>query len=237
MDSLKKTTEQRINELHEGLNKLLHTGIDMALEIGQLLTEKKAELKHGEFGQWIRDNLTFTDRTARNYMTLWENKDKALQASNLSEAYKMLSEPKTENVSDFDILIQLMDHEIYLIKVCCRYMENDFKKGMPYYIPDPENDYNEYLNKHLDESRKEFKDLDNEDKTLDQRINKCQQIITTGELIMRKCGEITIWYERLMGMWMVLDPPVKSKLNKETVKRCKLFAGTSEEMMESVIKN
>lgn len=74
----------------------------MALEIGQLLTEKKAELKHGEFGKWITDNLAFTDRTARNYMRLYENKDKILQSGSISEAYQMLEAPKTETVSDLE---------------------------------------------------------------------------------------------------------------------------------------
>jgi hypothetical protein len=85
---LDTTTAQKINELHQGLTVLLHQGIEKAIEIGELLTLKKAELKHGEFGAWIKDNLVFTDRSARNYMRLYDNRDKVLEAGNISEAYK-----------------------------------------------------------------------------------------------------------------------------------------------------
>ena len=72
MNDLSGTTEQRINSLHEGLKALLQRGIEQALEIGKLLTEKKSELKHGQLGQWIRDNLIFSERTAQRYMNLFE---------------------------------------------------------------------------------------------------------------------------------------------------------------------
>lgn len=101
MNELTTTTAQQINTLHEGLMNLLHQGIETAIRIGELLTLKKAELKHGEFGQWIADNLVFSDRTARNYMRLFENKEVALNSGNITEAYKMLSEGKTETVSVF----------------------------------------------------------------------------------------------------------------------------------------
>lgn len=103
MNELSITTEQRINDLHKGIESLLHQGIEKAIEIGQLLSAKKEELNHGEFGTWIKDNLVFTDRTARNYMKLFENKDMVLKAGNISEAYKMLESPKTETVSDLNI--------------------------------------------------------------------------------------------------------------------------------------
>ncbi len=102
MNDLTTTTAHEINTLHEGLLGLLSQGIEKAVRIGELLTAKKAELKHGEFIPWIKENLVFTDRTARNYMTLFENKDKALEAGNVTEAYKMLAEHKTEIISDLD---------------------------------------------------------------------------------------------------------------------------------------
>jgi len=117
---LSTTTEQRINDLHKGIESLLHQGIEKAIEIGQLLTEKKTELKHGEFGTWIKDNLVFTDRTARNYMKLFDNKDKVLEAGNISEAYKMLEVPKTETVSDFSEITffdDLLEDEAIIKKI------------------------------------------------------------------------------------------------------------------------
>ena len=80
---------------------LMQRGIEQALEIGKLLTEKKSELKHGQLGQWIRDNLIFSERTAQRYMNLFDNRSKIEGADNISEAYKMLSE-KNDNVSHLE---------------------------------------------------------------------------------------------------------------------------------------
>jgi len=71
------------------------------LEIGKLLTEKKSELKHGELGAWIRNNLIFSERTAQRYMSLFDNRSKIGEADNISEAYKMLAE-KSDTVTDLD---------------------------------------------------------------------------------------------------------------------------------------
>ncbi len=98
MNQLSGTTEQRINSLHESLKALMQRGIEQALEIGRLLTEKKSKLKHGELGPWIQANLIFSVRTAQRYINLFENRSKIEGADNISEAYKMLSE-KNDNVS------------------------------------------------------------------------------------------------------------------------------------------
>ena len=94
------TTANQINILHSELIGMLTKSLHKAAEIGRLLTEKKGELRHGEFTNWIRDNLTFTDRTARNYIRLFDNREKIAGATTISDAYKMLQPPKTETVSD-----------------------------------------------------------------------------------------------------------------------------------------
>lgn len=120
MNKLDTTTAQKINALHNDIESLLNQGINKAIEIGELLTAKKTELPHGEFGKWITDNLIFSDRTARNYMRLFENKDKALTAGNISEAYKMLAEPKTETVSDLEPLQEPGKKLIKIADVICK---------------------------------------------------------------------------------------------------------------------
>lgn len=101
MKILKSISATEINSLHVELLGMLHTSIQKAIEIGELLTLKKAELQHGEWGKWIGENLIFSDRTARNYMNIYENKERAIQAGSITEAYRMLSTPKTETVSIF----------------------------------------------------------------------------------------------------------------------------------------
>lgn len=115
MNELITRSEEKINTLHNEIAGLLHEGIEKAIEIGELLTAKKKELQHGEFGTWIKDNLIFTDRTARNYMRLFENKLKVLEAGNISGAYKILEAFKTETVSDFTHVEFLLHELIYHI--------------------------------------------------------------------------------------------------------------------------
>lgn len=95
------TTAQQINTLHEGLESLMHQGIEMAFQIGELLTVTKQELPHGEFGTWIAENLTFNARTAQRYMKLFENKEELQNCGTISEAYRMLGDGKNDTVSDF----------------------------------------------------------------------------------------------------------------------------------------
>jgi|JFJP01.1.fsa_nt_gi hypothetical protein len=126
MNQIEKNTVEKINSLHGDIYSLLKNSIDKAIEIGELLITKKSELPHGEFGQWIKDNLIFTDRTARNYMRVFENKDKALGAGNLSEAYKMLEAPKTETFSDLPYIGKYSDFDHKLALQDDSYMERYF---------------------------------------------------------------------------------------------------------------
>ncbi len=94
-----------ITRLHEELAGHLRTSLALAIRIGQLLTEQKAALPHGDFSQWVQEHLPFTDRTARNYMRLYERRDRleTETVSDLSEAYRLLREPK---------LLPLWEHDL-----------------------------------------------------------------------------------------------------------------------------
>ena len=101
MGQLQPITASRINELHSELTGLLNKSVTLAIEIGKMLTEKKAELSHGEFAPWIRGNLDFGERTVQRYMKLYEHKDKVLKAGSVTDAYRMLAEPKTDTCVAF----------------------------------------------------------------------------------------------------------------------------------------
>ncbi len=88
----------QILELHEGIFIKLQRSVRDALLIGELLEKKKREVKHGNFQNWIRDNLPgFTDRTARNYQRLYEHrheiKERLGETASISDAYKLLNAP------------------------------------------------------------------------------------------------------------------------------------------------
>lgn len=82
-----------ITNLHGEIAMCLKIGMEKAIRIGELLTEQKGKLGHGYFGLWIANKLPFTDRTARNYMKVYAERDrlKTETISVLTDAYKLLA--------------------------------------------------------------------------------------------------------------------------------------------------
>ena len=66
------------------------------LEAGRLLTEQKAELEHGEWLPWLKENVRVNVRTAQRYMNLHENRNRLKNdsVSHLLEAYDKLVKSK-----------------------------------------------------------------------------------------------------------------------------------------------
>lgn len=93
---------QEIIALHNGILRNLRESLDMAIQLGGLLTEVKSELKHGEFGDWLKSTMPFVPRTARNYMKLWRNRDelKRKMVSDLTSAYRLLEQPRRKCAPD-----------------------------------------------------------------------------------------------------------------------------------------
>jgi len=107
MANIEKSRKEEIVKLHGKFVESFKRSLDYGIRIGQLLTEQKADLNHGEFGLWIKRNIPFTDRTARNYMKLFRNRDALITetVSDFKSAYKLLETPKEqgpkENESNF----------------------------------------------------------------------------------------------------------------------------------------
>lgn len=64
-----------IIRLHGEIQNLALDVMEKACKIGQLLTQKKTELEHGQFIPWIKSNLPFDERQAQKYTRIYENKD------------------------------------------------------------------------------------------------------------------------------------------------------------------
>lgn len=94
--------KSEIIKLHAEIKSLVKTTVETAIRIGELLTEQKEAMPHGEFTPWIRESMPFTDRTARNYMKLYQNRDrlKTETVSDLTGAYRLLSDSETEDGLD-----------------------------------------------------------------------------------------------------------------------------------------
>jgi hypothetical protein len=102
MNEIEQDRIEEIRRLHNEIFNSLKMSLEKAIRVGQLLTEQKENLKHGEFTAWVTSNLSFTDRTARNYMKVYRerNKFKTETVSDLTGAYRLLieREPKDEVV-------------------------------------------------------------------------------------------------------------------------------------------
>lgn len=99
--ALQMTEQARIQEiasLHVELVGMARQTLPMAIRIGQLLHEQKEALPHGQFTAWIEACLPFTPRTARNYMRVFEHRErlKTESVSVLTDAYRVLTPPREE---------------------------------------------------------------------------------------------------------------------------------------------
>lgn len=105
MDTLIESIADKISRLHVEIVGHLRQSLEKAQLIGRLLTEQKKKLKHGEFGNWIESNLPFTNRTARNYMRLYRERDrlKTETVSDLKSAYRLLKQPAPAITTDDDL--------------------------------------------------------------------------------------------------------------------------------------
>lgn len=100
---MKKISTQKpvgqILKLHAEILDAARTSLPKAIKIGELLTGLKDKMEHGQWLPWIQKNLSFSDRTAARYIKCFSERDrlgKFDSVTNLTEAYELLSEPKTE---------------------------------------------------------------------------------------------------------------------------------------------
>ena len=97
---------KRVNELHRGLTQLGIQALQTAMECGGILWTVRQNCKgkgHGVWAAWMQENLTFTEKTARRYIQVYENRDRILRSlaakeiQDLSSAYKLLAMRKPKN--------------------------------------------------------------------------------------------------------------------------------------------
>ncbi|MBA7579629.1 DUF3102 domain-containing protein [Candidatus Atribacteria bacterium 1244-E10-H5-B2] len=91
-----KSRIAEIIRIHNELQKLYYSGLDRAIQLGELLDEQKKSLKYGEFVDWVNKNLPFSERTARNYRVIFKNREflKRKVVSSLDTAYLLLKKSK-----------------------------------------------------------------------------------------------------------------------------------------------
>lgn len=91
-----KSLIREVRVLHEEIAGHIKSSLEKAFTIGGLLVLQKGRLQHGQFTSWLKKNVPFSERTARNYMRLFNDryKLKTANVSDLSEAYRFLKRLK-----------------------------------------------------------------------------------------------------------------------------------------------
>jgi hypothetical protein len=96
--SLAESAKVEINRLHGEICDAARTSIEKAIRIGELLTQARSSLKHGEWLPWLKENVGFSRQTADNYWRIFDNREnlKLLNVGNLTDAYRLLANSQND---------------------------------------------------------------------------------------------------------------------------------------------
>jgi Protein of unknown function (DUF3102) len=96
--TIQQNTVEEINRLHGELQSLATDAFDQAIRIGELLCDMKRSLEHGKWLSWLHCNVSFSERTARNYMRVFQEgaRLKSANVADLTAAYLELDKPSAK---------------------------------------------------------------------------------------------------------------------------------------------
>lgn len=96
--------EQLHSEIGSILKKAVQESLPKAIRIGELLSEQKIALPHGEFTPWVEKNLSIGKRQAQRYMKVYNNRMLLSDYhGDFTSAIKFLSAPKDEKSDINDV--------------------------------------------------------------------------------------------------------------------------------------
>lgn len=96
---------REIRKLNSKFLKAVRTSLDTAIEIGGILVKAKAKVGHGNWAEWLKKNVDFSERTAEDYANFFRNRGalKSAKVANLSEARdlvrQLMSPPQVLQIS------------------------------------------------------------------------------------------------------------------------------------------
>lgn len=108
-----------INQAHNNVELSLKSGLQFAIEAGDLLLQAKQQVQHGSWAAWIAANCRFSERTAQAYMRVAGNRGEleanpqGITGLSFSQALKLLAEPlqSAELETELDSLLASMTVE------------------------------------------------------------------------------------------------------------------------------
>lgn len=86
-----------INNEYAAAQSDAHSAVQHAIACGRALIEAKAKCNHGEWKDWLDENVSFSQRHALRYMNLaanWTRVSNLENAASIREALKLLDAPK-----------------------------------------------------------------------------------------------------------------------------------------------
>ncbi|MCW7460136.1 DUF3102 domain-containing protein [Leptospira bandrabouensis] len=85
---------KRIIELHESIIGGIRNVLQNAMTLGEELSKIKENLGHGNWLPWLEENVPFSERSARNYINIYKNRDllNRQPVADLKSAIKFLSD-------------------------------------------------------------------------------------------------------------------------------------------------
>lgn len=106
MENREKQLLREIKELHQQIQKDSKQSLLQCIHLGEILTTEKDRLGHGNFVLWVNQFLPFSERSSRNYLSLYKNREKIKEKNidSLSEAYDLIkaSRPFSLYKNDYD---------------------------------------------------------------------------------------------------------------------------------------
>lgn len=148
MNNDEKQLLKQIKELHSQILKDSHDSLQRAIKLGGILDDFKETVGHGHFIDWVNTYLPFSERTSRNYMSLFRHKDsiKEQNITSLLQAYKLIvncnnynttvkrQEMKERRAEFADRDTKYNNPHSFINKVvcgdCCKVMDKMLEKGM-----------------------------------------------------------------------------------------------------------
>lgn len=85
-----ETAATEVKRLHEGIESKMRSSVEDAIRIGEILSQVREKKGHGDFLPWV-STLSFSNKTAYRYISLYEYKSKIVTMTNLQEAYKQVA--------------------------------------------------------------------------------------------------------------------------------------------------
>lgn len=100
-------TKPTLPDHADAIRQISKRSIEDAVEIGRRLTECKSMLVHGHFGDWIRREFSWSERTAQRFMRLYELSVKTDNLSDLAlpvSALYLLAARSTPEIACTEII-------------------------------------------------------------------------------------------------------------------------------------